>query len=125
MLNFTADPRLETSEPFTKRTFWAFRRKLPLVTFGTHAGLTILLGYLLDQSARHAGAERWFRCTEDILETELGLVPPAQLRLIALLKTLGYIETQHIGRHPPVRYLRANLEIIERDLLADADPAES
>ncbi len=125
MLNFSADPRREISEPFTKRTFWTLRKKLPLLTFGTHAGLTMLLGYLLDESAKHAGVERWFRCTEDTLETELGLVPPSQRRLIALLKTLGYIETKHISQHPPVRYLRANLDIIERDLLAESAPTES
>lgn len=125
MLNFTMDPRQELSEPFSKRAFQTFREKLPQATFGTHAGLTVLLGYLLDLSGKHAGAERWFRCTQDTVEKELGLVPPTQQRLIGLLENLGYIEIQHIGHAPPVRYLRADLEVIEHDLLAGASPLPS
>ena len=124
MLNFTLDPRAEQSEPFTKRAFSTFRDRLPRVTFGTHAGLTILLGYLLDQSGRHAGAERWFRCTQDALEADLGLAPPTQQRLLALLENLDYIEIQHIGKAPPVRYLRANLDAIEHDLIAEPAHAD-
>ncbi len=124
MQNFTADPHLEASELFTKRTFRALRRKLPRVSFGTRAGLVILLSHLLDQSARHAGAERWFRCTEDALATDLGMSPPVQQRLIALLTGLGYIETKHIGERSPIRYLRANLDLIERDVLAETAPTE-
>jgi hypothetical protein len=120
MLNFTVDPRLEESEPFTKRSFQLFRGKLPKASFGTHAGLTILLGYLLDQSARHAGAERWFRSTLDAVETDLGLVPTTQKRLLELLETMGYIEVQYIKKATPVRCLRANLDAIEQDLLAAA-----
>lgn len=119
MLNFTLDPRLESSEPFSKRSFQIFRQKLPQVSFGTHAGLTVLLGYLLDLSARHAGAERWFRCTQETIEKDLGLVAPTQQRLIGLLETIGYMEIRHIGQAPPVRYLRANLDGIEQDLLAE------
>ncbi len=119
MLNFTVDPRLEESEPFTKRTFRVFREKLPKASFGTHAGLTIFLGYLLDQSRRHAGVERWFRCPQESVETDLGLVPLTQKRLLELLEGAGYIEIQHIGKAAPARYLRANLEAIEHDLLAE------
>jgi hypothetical protein len=125
MLNFTMDPRLEQSEPFTKRTFRIFREKFPQVTFGTHAGLTILLGYLLDLSGRHASAQRWFRCTQETVETDLGLIPPTQRRLLKLLETLRYIEIRHIDQMPPVRYLRADLDAIERDLLAEPSPVES
>jgi hypothetical protein len=125
MLNFMVDPRLEQSEPFSKRAFQFFRGKLPLASFGTHAGLAVLLAYLLDLSGRHAGAERWFRCTQDSVETDLGLVPPSQQRLLALLETAGYIEIQHIGRSAPVRYLRANLDAIEHDMLAGSAHATS
>lgn len=120
MLNFTVDPRWEQSEPFTKWSFRLFREKLPKASFGTHAGLTILLGYLLDQSAQHAGVERWFRCHEETLNTELGLVLTTQQRLLELLEEVGYVEVQHIKKSVPVRYLRANLDAIERDLFASA-----
>jgi hypothetical protein len=125
MLHFTADPRLEPSEPFTKRSFRHFREKLPKASFGTHAGLTVFLGYLLEQSARHAGAERWFRCCEDTVETELGLVPTTQKRLLELLLEIGYIEVQHLKKPAPARYLRANLDAIEQDMLADVAAVES
>jgi hypothetical protein len=122
MLNFTADPRWEQSEPFTKRSFRIFREKLPKASFGTHAGLTIFLGYLLDQSAQHAGAERWFRSAEDTVETDLGLVPTTQRRLLELLEEIGYIEVQHLKKPAPARYFRANLDAIEQDMLAEASP---
>ncbi|MCA9070381.1 MAG: hypothetical protein KDA84_15725 [Planctomycetaceae bacterium] len=125
MLNFTLDPRLEPSEPFTKQSFQLFRERLPSVTFGTHAGLTILLGYLLDLSARHASVDRWFRCTAESVESDLGLVPPTQQRLLALLDTIGYVEVRHIGKAPPVRYLRMNLDLIEQHLLPEPAREES
>ncbi len=117
MPNFTTDSPWEESEPFSKRAFDTFREKFPLATFGTHAGLTILLGYLLDFSAGHSGADRWFRCLPETVETDLGIVPPTQKRLLALLETAGYLEIRHIGHASLVRYLRANLDAIERDLL--------
>lgn len=125
MLNFTLDPRLEPSEPFTKCSFQLFREKLPSVTFGTHAGLTILLGYLLDLSARHASADRWFRCTQETAESDLGLVSPTQQRLLGLLETIGYVEVQHIGKTPPVRYLRVDLDLIEQHLLPEKNTTTS
>ncbi len=121
MLNFTLDPRLEPAEPFSKRSFQIFREKLPQLSFGTHSGLTVLLGYLLDLSARHAAAERWFRCPPELIEQDLGLVSPTQQRLIGLLESIGYIEVRYIGRTPPARYLRANLDAIEQDLLPAVD----
>lgn len=124
MLNFTLDPRLEPSEPFTKFSFQLFRQKLPAVSFGTHAGLTILLGYLLDLSARHASVGGWFRCTQETVENDLGLVPPTQQRLLQLLETIGYVEIQHIGKTPPVRYLRMNLDLIEQHLLPETSTAQ-
>lgn len=122
MLNFPVDPRLEPSEPFTKRSFRLFREKLPKASFGTHTGLTVFLGYLLDQSARHAGAECWFRLAEETVESDLGLVRTTQQRLLELLIEIGYIEVQHIKKAAPARYLRANLDAIEQDLLAEAAP---
>lgn len=125
MLHFTVDPRLEPSEPFTKRSFRLFREKLPKASFGTHAGLTVFLGYLLDKSARHAGAECWFRLAEDTVEADLGLVPTTQQRLLELLIEIGYIEVQHLKKAAPARYLRANLDAIEQDLLAGVAVSES
>jgi len=125
MMNFTVDPRLEQSEPFTKRAFQTFRDKLPQGTYGTHAGLTVLLEYLLDLSDRHASVDRWFRCTQQSVETDLGLVPTTQERLIHLLETMGYLESRQIGSTPSVRYLRTNLDAIEHDLLAEPAPVES
>jgi hypothetical protein len=44
---------------------------------------------------------------------------------LELLVEIGYIEVQHIKKAAPARYLRANLDAIEQDLVAGVAASES
>ena len=105
---------LDLSEVPALGLFDQLRERFPRVAFGTLAGLTILWSYLRDLSRRHASVDRWFRCGEPLLESDLGLVPPTQRRLLNLLESKGFLEIREPDRAASGRYLRLNPEALER-----------